>query len=256
MIYLKQFAFSEKKLADPFIYPYSIFVSKTKHELWFKPITVLYGSNGSGKSTLLNLLANKLDMVGKESVDTREYNEFLRDCQYLMNEKPIDSRYIKSEDILYEVKKIQQERILRESYLQEQIRKGKSLDEATADLQTKEAWKQLERQKFAQDKYSNGETAMQLFDDWFLPDSLYLLDEPEVSLSPQNQILLAEKLNQMARLLNCQFIIATHSPFMLGTLQGNIYNVDSNAMEEAVWTELENIRVYFDFFKKHDKNIL
>ena len=89
-------------------------------------------------------------MVGKESVATREYNEFLRDCQYLMNEKPIDSRYIKSEDILYEVKKIQQERILRESYLQEQIRKGKSLDEATADLQTKEAWKQLERQKFAQ----------------------------------------------------------------------------------------------------------
>jgi len=30
--------------------------------------------------------------------------------------------------------------------------------------------------------------------------------------------------------------------------------VDSNAMEEAVWTELENIRVYFEFFKKHETN--
>lgn len=122
-----------------------------------------------------------------------------------------------------------------------------------AFLQSKEAWKQLERQKFAQDKYSNGETALQLFDEWFVPDALYLLDEPEVSLSPKNQILLAEKINEMARLLNCQFIIATHSPFMLGTLDANIYNVDSNAMEEAEWTELENMRVYFDFFKKHER---
>ena len=33
---------------------------------------------------------------------------------------------------------------------------------------------------FAQEKYSNGETSMQYFDDFLQPDALYLLDEPEV----------------------------------------------------------------------------
>lgn len=253
MIYLKHFSFSEKRVASPYLYPNNIFAEKTSYELWFKPITILYGGNGSGKSSILNIIANKLAIAGKEMVDTLYYQQFLQECDYLLLGKPEYSRYIKSEDILYEVKKIQQEKILRESYMQEQLRKGKTVEEAMEFLQSKEAWKQLERQKFAQDKYSNGETALQLFDEWFVPDALYLLDEPEVSLSPKNQILLAEKINEMARLLNCQFIIATHSPFMLGTLDANIYNVDSNAMEEAEWTELENMRVYFDFFKKHER---
>lgn len=83
--------------------------------------------------------------------------------------------------------------------------------------------------KFAQEKYSNGETTMQILDDYLEMDALYLLDEPEVSLSPANQILLAEKINQMARLLKCQFIISTHSPFMLGTLNNNTQIAMSNS---------------------------
>lgn len=102
-----------------------------------------------------------------------------------------------------------------------------------------------------QEKYSNGETTLQMLDDYIEPDALYLLDEPEVSLSPANQTLLAEKLNQMARFLGCQFIIATHSPFMLGTLNARIYNLDSLELEEANWTELENVRYFYDFFEKH-----
>ena len=78
-----------------------------------------------------------------------------------------------------------------------------------------------------------------------------MLDEPEVSLSPANQTLLADKLNYLARFLGCQFIISTHSPFMLGTLKGKIINLDSEDLEEAKWTELENVRYFFDFFQKH-----
>ena len=64
-------------------------------------------------------------------------------------------------------------------------------------------------------------------------DALYLLDEPEVSLSPANQVVLAEEINKMARLLECQFIIATHSPFMLGTLNAKIYNLDAKEYDVA-----------------------
>ena len=107
-------------------------------------------------------------------------------------------------------------------------------------------------QLFAQEKYSNGETSMQYFEEYLQPDALYLLDEPEVSLSPANQVMLAEEINKMARLLGCQFIIATHSPFMLGTLNAKIYNLDTEEYDIAKWSDLDNVRYFYNFFKKHE----
>ena len=89
-------------------------------------------------------------------------------------------------------------------------------------------------------------------EEYLQPDALYLLDEPEVSLSPANQVLLAEEINKLARLLQCQFIIATHSPFMLGTLHAKIYNLDTKDYEVAKWSDLDNVRYFYDFFKKHE----
>ena len=72
-----------------------------------------------------------------------------------------------------------------------------------------------------------------------------------MSLSPANQVALAEEINKMARFLQCQFIVATHSPFMLGTLNAKIYNLDRKEYEITKWTDLENVRYFYDFFKKH-----
>lgn len=44
---------------------------------------------------------------------------------------------------------------------------------------------------------------------------------------------------------------STHSPFMLGTLNAKIYDLDSRELEETKWTELENVRYFYDFFKRH-----
>nr|WP_028307131.1 AAA family ATPase [Desulfitibacter alkalitolerans] len=90
-----------------------------------------------------------------------------------------------------------------------------------------------------------------MVDDFVESNALYLLDEPEVSLSPANQTQLAEKINEMSRLLGCQFIISTHSPFMLGTLNAKIYNLDSRELEVTKWTELENVRYFYNFFERH-----
>ena len=103
------------------------------------------------------------------------------------------------------------------------------------------------------DKYSNGETTLQILEENILPDTLYLLDEPEVSLSPQNQVKLAEQINQMARYLGVQFVIATHSPFMLGILEAKIYNLDTKDYQVQNWSELENVRYFYEFFEKRKK---
>ncbi len=266
MIYLSSFSFSDETVSDPHIYPYNVFATKSERILVFRPITVLYGNNASGKSTILNIIANKLQLTGLEYATNNQYGrvpyftKFVEECHYSLGEDeygrclryiPSQSKYIKSEDILYEIKKIQQEQVLCDGYVYEHIRKGLSKEQAQ-ELRTSYKMKHdVECLKFAQEKYSNGETTLQLLDDYIEPDALYLLDEPEVSLSPANQTVLAENLNKLARFLGCQFIISTHSPFMLGTLHAKIYNLDSKDLAEANWTDLENIRYFYDFFQKH-----
>lgn len=267
MIYLSSFSFSKKTVSNPNIYPYNVFADKEESVLLFNtPVTVLYGNNASGKSTMLNIMANRLQLEGYEYAACNRFGrimyftQFVGECSYSLGETedgrtlkklPQKSRYIKSEDILYEIKKIQQEQVLEDGYIYEHIRRGLPKEQRTLFKNAKETRQQLENLQYAQEKYSNGETTLQMLDDYIEPDALYLLDEPEVSLSPANQTALAEKLNQMARFLGCQFIISTHSPFMLGTLRAKIYNLDSRELEEARWTELENVRYFYDFFEQH-----
>ena len=165
---------------------------------------------------------------------------------------PENSRYIKSEDILYEIKKIQQKAILEHGLTYDYMQEGLSLEKAQSVLNKKKE-QRIENIIFSQEKYSNGETSLQFFQEYLLPNALYLLDEPEVSLSPANQVALAQEINELTHYLGCQFIIATHSPFMLGTLNAKIYNLDAREYEVTPWYKLENVRYFYDFFKKHEK---
>ena len=60
-------------------------------------------------------------------------------------------------------------------------------------------------------------------------------------------------LEEMTRYCGCQFIIATHSPFLLSLEGAKIYDLDSSPVTTKNWWELENTRLYFDFFEKHRK---
>ncbi len=268
MIHLLSFRLSSEKLADPNIYPYNVFRGKDVLPFVFEPITVLYGNNGSGKSTILNMIADKLEISGREYATPNSFGRvdyctrFSEECTYdLGNEEdgrqirriPDGSRYIKSEDILYEIKKIQQRQVLSDGMLYDQVKSGISKDKAGEFSNSKEGRKQQKYIEFSQEKYSNGETSLQYFEERISPDALYLLDEPEVSLSPANQVALANEINKMARFLGCQFIIATHSPFMLGTLTAKIYNIDSSDYAVCQWNELENVRYFYQFFKEREK---
>ena len=75
---------------------------------------------------------------------------------------------------------------------------------------------------------------------------------PENSLSPKRQIELIKYIEDCARFLNCQFIISTHSPFMLGMKGAKIYDLDDDPVDVKKWTELENVRTYYEFFKERE----
>ncbi|MBR5858576.1 MAG: AAA family ATPase, partial [Clostridia bacterium] len=101
------------------------------------------------------------------------------------------------------------------------------------------------------DLTSNGETALRYFIDRIDSDALYFLDEPENSLSIEFQIQLAEYIAATARATRSQFIIATHSPIFLSMSNAKIYNLDAYPASVCDWTELPNVRKYFDFFMQH-----
>lgn len=115
MIYLSSFALSDKKVKNPNLYPYSVFQDKDCDPFVFAPITILYGDNGCGKSTLLNIIAQKINAKGYETYAYGQYyiQNYVEECRFDTGEDdtgrnlsiPAGSLYMKSEDVLYEIKK-------------------------------------------------------------------------------------------------------------------------------------------------------
>ena len=101
-------------------------------------------------------------------------------------------------------------------------------------------------------EHSNGESAFLYFSEKIQEEGLYLLDEPENSLSPVRQQELVRFLEDSARFFGCQFVISTHSPFLLSMRGAKIYDLDEDPVDVKRWTQLENVRAYYDFFKKHE----
>ncbi|MDE6648557.1 MAG: AAA family ATPase [Muribaculaceae bacterium] len=104
--------------------------------------------------------------------------------------------------------------------------------------------------------FSNGETALMKLSELLESPGLYLLDEPENSMSCEFQIKLASIISYLARYGKCQFLISTHSPFILSMENAKIYNLDHNPVDICKWWELDNMKSYFELFYKSKDHFL
>jgi predicted ATPase len=96
------------------------------------------------------------------------------------------------------------------------------------------------------DHASHGEAFLKLFQSRFVPDGLYLLDEPEAPLSPLRQLALISAMRAMLE-QNAQFIIATHSPILMAFPQAVILDFDSGRIQPTRYQDLEHVRLTRDF---------
>ena len=96
--------------------------------------------------------------------------------------------------------------------------------------------------------FSNGETALMKLSELLEAPGLYLLDEPENSMSCEFQMKLSSIIQYRARYGKCQFIIASHSAFILSMDGAKIYNLDHNPVDICNWWELDNMKHYFNLF--------
>lgn len=261
------------------IYPFRVLSKKNLVSVKFDNITFFYGSNGSGKSTLLNLIAEKLKIKRSSDFNKTPFTkEYLNFCSYKLpaykkTSIPDNSRIITSDDVfdyLLDIRAfnrgVENKRnfLLDEYEHYEREAKAGNLLKPLNDIDEYEDFKKrLEISRSTKSEYvtkrlsnkelqfrSNGENAFGYFTQNITSDALYLLDEPENSLSAELQLELLKFLNDSARFYNCQFIISTHSPFLLSMKNALIYDLDTVPVAPAKWTDLENVKIYYNFFKE------
>ena len=255
-------------------YPFGVFFGREAPAL--EPVTILCGGNGSGKTTILNLMGEKLGLrrgtVFNRSSFFGEYLEWCRvETAPAFQSAKEHSRVITSDDVF--------DYLLDLRYMNENIncRRQELLEEYTSakyasfQMRSMEDYDRLRQVVDAQRKTgsryvrdrvmndvvekSNGESAFAFFTKEIREDGLYLLDEPENSLSPQLQRELVSFLEDSARFYRCQFVISTHSPFLLAMRGAKIYDLDSVPIQPRPWTELEHIRAYWQFFQDHREEL-
>jgi predicted ATPase len=100
---------------------------------------------------------------------------------------------------------------------------------------------------------SHGESFLSLFLNRFGGKGLYLLDEPEAALSPARQLAFLRIIHQMVRSRKAQFIIATHSPILLGCPNAVIYSFDSDSVERVRYEDTEHYQITKSFLNRTDK---
>ncbi len=256
-------------------YPFKIFPFKGLSGLHFEPITLIYGGNGSGKSTLLNVIAEKLGLKREADFNkTPFYEAFLERCSAeTAGNLPRDSRIITSDDVfdhLLDRRAINAGVERRREQLFEEYREYRGATSSGYQMSSLSDHEELKERNEARHSTrsayvarrmpneiwgrSNGESAFEYFTSMIKGDALYLLDEPENSLSAKLQRELANFIGQSARFNGCQFIISTHSPFLLAMNGVKIYDLDANPVRVRRWSELDNIRTYFELFDAHRRD--
>ncbi len=280
MIYLSRFFFpdadqengfflNERRTCYDTFYPFQILPAKQLSHLDFEPITILYGGNGSGKTTVLNIIAEKLQLERDAMYNRSNFFEaYASLCDYRTKKRiPAHSRIITSDDVFDYMLNLRcinngidrKREELFDEYLDEKY--------SGFHMQSLDDYEQLKKVNLARRKsqsqyvrsnlmdnirtHSNGESAFAYFSEKIKENRLYLLDEPENSLAPARQQELAEFLVSSARFFGCQFVIATHSPFLLSMQGAKIYDLDESPVETRKWTALPHIRAYYELFRSH-----
>lgn len=220
------------------------------------PVVFFVGENGSGKSTLLEGIASAaaLPTVGSDDSDrdvTLASQRLLgRSLRLSWTRRTHRGFFLRAEDFFGFQRRLARERTELEARLVEieteyadatEYVRGLARGPLAGSLREME-----DRYGKDADARSHGEAFLNLFQSRFVPGGLYLLDEPEAPLSPQNQLgLLAMMLDMLKE--NSQFIVATHSPILLGLPGARIYEFEGGAIREAEFGTLEHVRVTRDF---------
>ncbi|KAB8135787.1 AAA family ATPase [Gracilibacillus oryzae] len=234
-MFLRNIQLQREKVTSFSTYPFSI---PAIHQLngieLNKPVTFFIGENGTGKSTLLEAIADKCDFNtaggGRNNVydvDASEsaLGEYIR-LAWLP--KVTNGFFLRAESFYHFATHLDQ------------------IETGALEPYRAYGGKSLHHQ-------SHGESFLSLFLNRFNGGAIYLLDEPEAALSPNRQFTFLRILHDLTKKGDCQFIIATHSPILLGYPDATILSFDNGKIEQVKYEETDHYRVTKYFLQHREK---
>jgi len=229
-LFLKRIELLHEKIKIYNEYPFSIPSIKSLGQLNLEnKVTFFVGENGSGKSTLLEAIADKCEFNTAGGGRNNYY-------------KVDGSESALGEHIrLSWLPKVTNGFFLRaESFY--------NFATHVDDVGSVEAYggRSLHEQ-------SHGESFLSLFINRFNGKAIYLLDEPEAALSPQRQLSFLKIMHDLVLLGDCQFIIASHSPILLGYPGSTIYSFDNGSIHEIDYEDTDHFQITKYFLLNREK---
>lgn len=260
MIHLR--SVQKKEIREAEIFPFNVPVIRTLEEMEFHaPVTFFVGENGSGKSTLMEAIACAIGSitVGSESVKTDPSLAHIRKlAQYLRlawTKRTHKGFFLRAEDFFGYAKLIAQTRQELENDLRNVDKEYVGRSNFAKDLaklpHANEIHALQRRYADGLDARSHGEGFLALFQSRFVPNGIYLLDEPEAPLSPVRQLAFLAALKQMIA-EDSQFIIATHSPIILAFPEAHILSFEDGKIHEVNYDDLEHVSLTKAFLNNPD----
>jgi predicted ATPase len=263
MAHLRSIQLKEVPDGTADVFPFSVpIIRQLEHVELDQPITFLVGENGSGKSTLLEGIAAaaNLPTVGSQSIDRDEtlaaQRLLARSLSLVWNKRVKRGFFLRAEDFFgftKELSKLRAELIARLRELDDEYAGRSAWAKGLAQGPARGSLADMERRYGVNlDENSHGQSFLKLFQSRFVPGGLFLLDEPEAPLSPQSQLALLAMIGDMVK-QDAQFVIATHSPILLGATGAVIYNCDRVPIERAEYDELDHVSITRDFLNNRDR---
>jgi predicted ATPase len=229
-LFLKAVKLKRSRVPSLKEYPFSIPAIRHLDEIQFtSPVTFFIGENGTGKSTLLEAIAVAMGFnpeggsknfrfaTRASHSDLHEYLGLIRS-----GKRPRDGYFLRAESF-YNVATAADEYGVTQAY------GGESLH-----------------------AQSHGESFMALVLNRLKGNGLYLFDEPEAALSPTRQLSLMLAIRDLTE-RGSQFVIATHSPILLGQPGARILQFDSGAITPIAYKETEHYVVTRAFLERPER---
>jgi predicted ATPase len=235
-MFLNKLNIEHSKFPTIDFYPFNLKVFQETLSLEFSSkVTFFSGENGSGKSTLLSAIARKWDIHiwcqnDYSPLVHNKYADLLYTCLKLEKSEAVPGAFFSAQSFKKYADLIDEWAKTDKSYLQ--YHGGESLSAK-----------------------SHGQTNMQYFRNRFKIKGLYLLDEPEAALSPKSQIELLDVISESVQNGNAQFIIATHSPILLGLSGSVIYDFNNIPIKPIAYEDTDYYIIYRDILQKRKKSI-
>ncbi|MEN6350798.1 MAG: AAA family ATPase [Syntrophomonas sp.] len=233
-MFLKAVSLLRENIKSFDFYPFSIPAIKSLHEIEFKnSVTFFVGENGSGKSTLLEAIAQQCNFNTAGGGRNNYYNvhaaeSALSDYIRLSWKPKITNGFFLRAESFYHFA----------SHIDDVDNTGYR-DYGGCSLH----------------KQSHGESFLSLFINRFRGKAIYLLDEPEAELSPSRQLAFLKILHDLTRNGEAQFIIATHSPILMGYPHSVILSFDESKIDEVDYEMTDHYQITKYFLLNKEKVI-